>query len=92
MGPSTSLAGVVPLQPDPRQQPINTIYNFSTWSRQLRDFTAGVIGEPATLVCNSVGGLAGLQVRAGPGWDALVRATWLELGLAWLEVSRQDPR
>lgn len=52
------------LQPDPRQLPPSSIYNFPTWSRQLRAFIADVVGEPAALVCNSVGGLAGLQVTA----------------------------
>lgn len=54
------------MQPDPRQQPVSSIYNFQTWSRQLRDFTREVIGGgPVTLTCNSVGGIAGLQVRLG---------------------------
>lgn len=57
--PSSSPPG---LQPDPRQLPPSSLYNFPTWSRQLRAFIADVVREPAALVCNSVGGLAGLQV------------------------------
>ncbi|KAI3430275.1 hypothetical protein D9Q98_004871 [Chlorella vulgaris] len=75
-------------KPDPRQQPINTIYNFSTWSRQLRDFTAGVIGEPATLVCNSVGGLAGLQAALDDA--SLVRGVQvMNISLRMLHSSKQ---
>jgi hypothetical protein len=55
------------VQPDPRGQPPSSLYNFHTWSRQLRSFITDVMGEPAVLACNSVGGLAGLQVRAGGG-------------------------
>lgn len=57
-----SCCAVPRLQPDPRQLPPTSIYNFDTWSQQLRDFVAGVMGQPAVLVCNSVGGIAGLQV------------------------------
>lgn len=62
----------LPMQPDPRQQPVSSIYNFHTWSRQLRAFTREVVGGgPVTLTCNSVGGIAGLQVgrgRSASGW------------------------
>lgn len=59
---------LLPVQPDPRQQPVSTIYNFNTWSRQLRAFTREVVGGgPVTLSCNSVGGIAGLQV--GPRYS-----------------------
>lgn len=52
------------LQPDPRQYgPPSSLYNFPNWSQQVRDFLREVVGGPATLTCNSVGGIAGLQVR-----------------------------
>ena len=44
-----------------RQTAPNAIYNFATWGEQAVDFIAEFIKEPAVLVCNSVGGLTGLQ-------------------------------
>ena len=50
-------------KPDPRGKPVNSIYNFHTWSEQLRDFIDAFVPERrAFVICNSVGGLAGLQV------------------------------
>jgi pimeloyl-ACP methyl ester carboxylesterase len=46
-------------KPDPRQAPANSIYNFDTWGQQLVDFTEQVIGAPAYISCNSVGGTHG---------------------------------
>ena len=61
-------------KPDPRQAEPNALYNFGTWSRQLRRFTAEVIGEPTALACNSVGGLAGLQAALDD--PSLVTSEW----------------
>ena len=35
---------------------MNELYNFETWGRQLSAFIEEVVGEPAFLICNSVGG------------------------------------
>lgn len=49
-------------KPSPKGQTSNTIYTFETWSSQIRDFiTQKMGGKPTALICNSVGGLAGLQ-------------------------------
>jgi hypothetical protein len=39
-----------------RGSPVNTIYTFETWGDQLLDFMDAFVGEPAFLICNSVGG------------------------------------
>ena len=39
-----------------RQYETNELYNFETWGRQLSAFIDEVVGEPAFLICNSVGG------------------------------------
>jgi hypothetical protein len=44
-----------------RGSPPNTIYNFETWGQQAADFIREKVGEPSVIICNSVGGLAGLQ-------------------------------
>lgn len=49
-------------KPDPGSwEERNNIYSFDTWSQQVRDFANEVVGKPVFLVCNSVGGVAGLQ-------------------------------
>lgn len=54
-------------KPDPRGAPPNSIYNFETWGQQLLDFTQEVIGAPAHISCNSVGGA---QCQGGD-WPSL---------------------
>ena len=44
------------VQPVCRDFAPNGLYNFETWGQQLADFIDQVIGEPAFLLCNSVGG------------------------------------
>ncbi|WIA19379.1 hypothetical protein OEZ85_004004 [Tetradesmus obliquus] len=77
-------------KPDPRQAPPNSIYNFDNWGQQLVDFTEQVIGAPAYISCNSVGGLAGL--KAGILRPDLVRGVQLiNISLRGLHVERQQP-
>lgn len=52
-------------KPDPRQAPPNSIYNFDNWGQQLVDFTEQVIGAPAYISCNSVGGARSGLLMAG---------------------------
>lgn len=47
----------------PLAHPLGSVYNFYTWSEQLRDFVSEVV-KPAkrvVLVCNSIGSISGLQ-------------------------------
>jgi pimeloyl-ACP methyl ester carboxylesterase len=77
-------------KPDPREQPVNSIYNFENWSQQLRDFIAQRIGGPTLLTCNSVGGLAGLQAAFDD--STLVPAVQvMNISLRMLHVSKQAP-
>jgi len=77
-------------QPDPRAAEVNSIYNFENWGEQLVDFMDQVIGSGASIVCNSVGGLAGL--------DAAIRAPervpfvmCINISLRGLNERRQNP-
>lgn len=36
----------------------NALYNFETWGDQILDFIEEKVGQPAFLICNSVGGEA----------------------------------
>ena len=47
-----------------RQYDVNALYNFETWGRQLSAFIAEIVGEPAFLICNSVGGEPSEQLLA----------------------------
>jgi pimeloyl-ACP methyl ester carboxylesterase len=48
-------------KPNPKEYAVNEVYNFNTWADQTRDFINEVVGEPCVLVCNSVGGVVGLN-------------------------------
>ncbi|KAL4424712.1 hypothetical protein ABPG77_000055 [Micractinium sp. CCAP 211/92] len=78
-------------KPDPRQQPVSSIYNFHTWSRQLRAFTREVVGGgPVTLTCNSVGGIAGLQAAIDE--PSLYNGVQIiNISLRMLHISKQAP-
>ncbi len=39
-----------------REQGVNKLYSFETWARQSLDFLDAFVGEPAFIICNSVGG------------------------------------
>jgi pimeloyl-ACP methyl ester carboxylesterase len=48
-------------KPDPREFGVNEIYNFETWADQTVQFIDATVHKPCILVCNSIGGLVGLQ-------------------------------
>ncbi|KAJ9153337.1 hypothetical protein P3X46_026785 [Hevea brasiliensis] len=48
-------------KPNPREFGDNSFYTFETWATQLNDFCADVIKDKAFFICNSIGGLVGLQ-------------------------------
>lgn len=47
----------------PLAHPLGSVYNFYTWSEQLRDFVSEVVQptQKVVLVCNSIGSISGLQ-------------------------------
>lgn len=77
-------------KPDPRDRPVNSIYNFYTWSDQITDFISHVIGSPTILTSNSVGGIACLQ--AAKDAPALVPAVQvMNVSLRMLHTAKQAP-
>ncbi|GLC34735.1 hypothetical protein PLESTB_001229200 [Pleodorina starrii] len=75
-------------KPNPRSAPANSIYSFDNWGDQLADFIQQRIGEPTFVVCNSVGGLAGLQASlVSPQLVQGVQC--LDISLRGLHVKRQ---
>jgi len=74
-------------KPDPRNAPPHSIYNFSNWGQQLVEFTEQVIGQKVHVVCNSVGGLAGLEAAiARP--DLVQTVQLLDISLRGLHEKR----
>ena len=77
-------------KPDPRAAPPNTIYTFETWGRQLEAFVRDVAGGDATLISNSVGGLAALQAAIYAP-DRVRGVQLIDISLRGLHVDRQPP-
>ena len=44
------------MQVSRRDLGVNKLYSFETWAQQSLDFLDAFVGEPAFLICNSVGG------------------------------------
>ncbi|GIL72233.1 hypothetical protein Vretimale_293 [Volvox reticuliferus] len=77
-------------KPSPRSAPTNTLYCFDNWGNQLVDFIRERVEEPAFIVCNSVGGLAGLQASiVAP--ELVQGVQCIDISLRGLHVKRQAP-
>uniref|UniRef100_A0A5B7C2P4 AB hydrolase-1 domain-containing protein n=1 Tax=Davidia involucrata TaxID=16924 RepID=A0A5B7C2P4_DAVIN len=48
-------------KPNPREFGVNSFYTFETWATQLNDFCIDVVKDEAFFICNSIGGVVGLQ-------------------------------
>ncbi|XP_024032018.1 uncharacterized protein LOC21402061 [Morus notabilis] len=48
-------------KPNPRQFGDTSFYTFETWAAQLNDFCKEVVKDEAFFICNSIGGVVGLQ-------------------------------
>ena len=77
-------------KPDPKAGGAspNALYSFETWGAQAVDFLKAVVGGPAFLICNSVGGIVGLQAAATA--PSLARGVQLlDVSLRMLHVTKQ---
>eukprot|EP00262_Sarcandra_glabra_P007375 TRINITY_DN2011_c0_g1_i2.p1 TRINITY_DN2011_c0_g1~~TRINITY_DN2011_c0_g1_i2.p1 ORF type:complete len:351 (-),score=34.30 TRINITY_DN2011_c0_g1_i2:72-1124(-) len=48
-------------KPNPRKFKVNSFYTFETWATQLNEFCVDVVKDEAFFICNSIGGVIGLQ-------------------------------
>ncbi|XP_051132470.1 uncharacterized protein LOC127252359 [Andrographis paniculata] len=48
-------------KPNPQNLNIKSFYTFETWASQLNDFCMEIVKDKAFFICNSIGGLVGLQ-------------------------------
>lgn len=66
-------------KPNPRQIRDHSFYTFDTWAAQLNEFCLDVIKDEAFFICNSIGGVVGLQ--------AAVLAPHICRGIVLLNIS-----
>lgn len=66
-------------KPNPRDFGDKSFYTFETWGSQLNDFCNDVVKDKAFFICNSIGGVVGLQ--------AAVMDTELCRGIVILNIS-----
>lgn len=76
-------------KPDPRQQAANTLYTFETWAHQVLDFCDEIVQDSAFLICNSVGGLVGLQCAISQP-QAVKGVLLLNISLRLLHIKKQS--
>lgn len=77
-------------RPNPKAFKVNSLYNFENWGDQALSFVRDVVKEPCVFVCNSIGGVVGLQ--AAVTQPTLVKGVVLiDISLRMLHVKKQSP-
>jgi pimeloyl-ACP methyl ester carboxylesterase len=77
-------------KPNPKEFGVNDLYNFENWAEQTTNFIRDEIKEPVILVCNSVGGVVGLQ--AAVDHPELVKGVVLiDVSLRLLNTRKMSP-
>ncbi|XP_042479608.1 pheophytinase, chloroplastic isoform X2 [Macadamia integrifolia] len=66
-------------KPNPREFGANPFYTFETWANQLNEFCIDVVKDEVFFICNSIGGVVGLQ--------AAVMEPQICKGIALLNIS-----
>ena len=77
-------------KPSPKQYPVNGLYNFDTWALQVDDFIKNVVKEPSVMVCNSIGGIVGLQQTINNP-SVIKGLIVINMSLRMLHVKKQNP-
>jgi pimeloyl-ACP methyl ester carboxylesterase len=77
-------------KPDPKLYDVNAIYNFENWAEQTTSFIENVVRRPSILVCNSVGGVVGLQAAVNRP-DLVKGIVLIDISLRMLHVKKQSP-
>ena len=77
-------------KPNPREYEVNYVYNFDTWASQTLQFIETVVKRPCVLVCNSVGGIAGLECALRRP-DLITGVVPINVSLRLLHVKKQSP-
>eukprot|EP01038_Epipyxis_sp_PR26KG_P013760 gene13760-18453_t len=77
-------------KPNPKNFEVNKIYNFENWADLTCSFITDIIKEPCYVVCNSVGGVAGLQ-SAVQRPDLIKGIVLIDISLRMLHIKKQNP-
>lgn len=77
-------------KPNPRNLGDSFFYTFDTWGAQLNDFCRDVINDKAFFICNSIGGLVGLQAAVTEP-DICQGIVLLNISLRMLHIKKQPP-
>lgn len=75
-------------KPNPKLYRTNEFYNFDTWTEQMVHFVEQTVRKPSVLVCNSVGGLVGLQAAIAKP-DLIKGVVLINMSLRMLHVKKQ---
>ncbi|KAK9699402.1 hypothetical protein RND81_08G171300 [Saponaria officinalis] len=77
-------------KPNPRDFGDTPFYTFETWASQLNDFCMQVVQDKAFFICNSIGGLVGLQAAVME--PQICRGLLLlNISLRMLHIKKQPP-
>ncbi|XP_047316711.1 pheophytinase, chloroplastic [Impatiens glandulifera] len=75
-------------KPNPREFGDTSFYTFETWGNQLNDFCNDVVRDKAFFICNSIGGVVGLQAAVME--PAICRGiVLLNISLRMLHITKQ---
>ncbi|CAL1373161.1 unnamed protein product [Linum trigynum] len=77
-------------KPNPRGFGDAPFYTFQTWATQLIDFCAEVVQDEAFYICNSIGGLVGLQAAVMQP-QICKGVVLLNISLRMLHIKKQPP-
>ncbi|XP_010673479.1 uncharacterized protein LOC104889848 isoform X2 [Beta vulgaris subsp. vulgaris] len=77
-------------KPNPRDFGLTPFYTFETWASQLNDFCLEVVKDEAFFICNSIGGLVGLQAAVMEP-QICKGLVLLNISLRMLHIKKQPP-
>ncbi|XP_021728805.1 uncharacterized protein LOC110695886 isoform X2 [Chenopodium quinoa] len=77
-------------KPNPRDFGPTSFYTFETWASQLNDFCVEVVKDGAFFICNSIGGLVGLQAAVMEP-QICKGLMLLNISLRMLHIKKQPP-
>ncbi|GAB2276926.1 hypothetical protein Dimus_011635 [Dionaea muscipula] len=77
-------------KPNPRDFGDSPFYTFETWASQLNEFCLDVVKDQAFFICNSIGGLVGLQAAVMEP-KICKGIVLLNISLRMLHIKKQPP-
>lgn len=76
-------------KPCPKAAPPNSIYSFENWASQVLAFRSEIVKDRVFLICNSVGGIVGLQAALYDS-DSVRGLMLLNVSLRMLHIRKQQ--